>query len=282
VVAILLALAGPAAAQSFPAPAAWVPLTCGNGPMIDAANDTPGATGPLDLVGTTVSPAGFHAADAQFLYLRMRVAGDPRQGARLMPNAWGYEFDLDGNLSTYELLISVSGIGNTDQVAIFRHPTTMTPNSAADPAQLPPAFTYPASTHAQVMTAGTSLGGGTDFLIDLAVPWTDLAAVGVQRDTPVYVWAGSSTVANALDLDLACVGGAGAQLSTIGVGLTTPDPAATPGGGVDGGTGGTGPRTLEGGPGCSVGGAAGNAWLALAVLALVGLRRRRSLFRKVN
>src|SRR6185436_17238648 len=82
--------------------------------------------------------------------------------------------------------------------------------------------------------------------------------VGLARNGMVRVWAGSSTVANALDLDLACFGGAGGTLGGIDVGVTTPDPQAggggAGGGGGGGGAGGTGPRTLEGGPGCSAGG----------------------------
>ena len=42
--------------------------------MVDAAGDTPNATGALDLVGTTPSAAGYHAADANFAYLRLRKA----------------------------------------------------------------------------------------------------------------------------------------------------------------------------------------------------------------
>jgi hypothetical protein len=279
---LLLLPSHPAAAQSFPAANAYVPLPCGNGPMVDAANDTPNASGPLDLVGIPTAPAGFHAADAQFLYLRMRVAGTPMQGARLIADAWGYELDLDGDLTTYELLISASGTEPSDQVAIFRHPSTVTPNRPADPAALPPAFTYPFSTHGHVIDAGSSLGGGTDVFIDLAVPWTDLAQVGVQRTTPVYVWAGSSTMVNDLNLDLACVGGAGAQLSGIGVGRTTPDPASSGGGGGgDGGVGGTGPRTLEGGPGCSMAARPDAAFggLTLALIAFFVRRLSRGLRR---
>ncbi|HEX9102522.1 MAG TPA: hypothetical protein VF997_09975, partial [Polyangia bacterium] len=77
-------------------------------------------------------------------------------------------------------------------------------------------------------------------------------------------------VANALDLDLACFGGAGATLGGIDVGRTTPDPNAG-GGGTGGtgggGTGGTGGRALEGGLGCSVDAGRGAA-SSLAVLAL--------------
>jgi MYXO-CTERM domain-containing protein len=78
-------------------------------------------------------------------------------------------------------------------------------------------------------------------------------------------------VANALDLDLACFGGAGGQLGGIDVGRTTPDPNAGGGGtggtGGGGGTGGTGGRALEGGLGCSVS-ATSSAASSLALFAL--------------
>jgi hypothetical protein len=272
---LVLALPRAATAQTFPAANAYVALPCGAGPMVDPAGDTPNAAGALDLVGTDPSPAGFHAADGQFLYLRMRVAGNPINGARLMPNAWGYEFDFNNDNTTYELLISVSGTGATDQVAIYRHPTTVVADSPADPSVTPPAFSYPFATHGQVLGAGTSLGGGADSFIDLAVPWADLASLGLVQSMPVRVWAGSSTMPNFLDLDLACFGGPGGTLSGIDVTVTTPDPSFSGSGGLDDIIP-SGPRTLEGGPGCSlaIAGAPAIGWLAIAILVLALARRR--------
>jgi MYXO-CTERM domain-containing protein len=277
-----LALADRAWAQTFPAASAYVPLSCGANPMVDALGDTPNAAGPLDLVGTNAFPAGFHAADAQFLYLRMRLAATPLTGNMLQANAWGFEFDLDGDRTTYELLITASGLSNPSQVAIYRHPTTVTIDDPADPAEVPPASADPFASHGRVTVADSTLSGAPDAFLELAVSWTELAAAGVQRDTPVYVWAGSSTVANALDLDLACFSGAGGHLSGIDVGRTTPDPSAGGGGGGTGGGGGggTGPRTLEGGLGCSVAAHAAapssSAALALVVVLLAARRRRRA------
>lgn len=269
-----LALARPAAAQNFPT-TGWTALPCGNGVMTSTPGDTDPATatGALDLVGTAASPAGYHAADAGFLYLRMRIAATAAMGMRLQPDAWGYELNLDGTRRSYQLLFSSSGTGNQDQVAIFRHTMVTTPNDPADPADLPPAFVYPFATHGEVIMAGTGLGGAQDFFIDMALPWTDLSTVGVARNTPVSIWAGSSTVANALNLDLACFSGTGPTLGGIDVGVTTPDPNAG-GGGGGGSGGGNGARTLEGGPGCSIGashaddaGAATVACLLLIALA---------------
>ena len=281
VVVVAVALAARASAQTFPAAGAYVPFTCGAGPMTDAANDTPNAAGPLDLVGTNPAPVAFHAADAQFVYLRLRLAASPLSGNALVAGAWGYEIDLDGDRNTYELLISVSG----NAVAIYRHPTTAVVDDPADPAVTPPAFSYAFATHAASSAAGSGVGGGNDAFLDIAVPWSDLASVGIARDTPVYVWAGSSTVPNALDLDLACFGGVGGRLGSIDVGRTTPDPNAGGGGtggtggggaGGTGGTGGTGGRTLEGGLGCAVsplGTALPPLFLLFAVVAAIGVRR---------
>jgi MYXO-CTERM domain-containing protein len=277
------ALAGRASAQTFPAQSAFVPFTCGGAPMTDPLNDTPNATGPLDLVGTNAFPAGFHAADAQFLYLRMRLAATPLAAGKLVADGWGFEFDTDGDRSTYEVIISASGITANDTVAVFRHPTAAVLDDPADPAMTPAAFSYPFATHGRALAADSTLSGATDAFLDIAVPWTDLANVGITPATPVYVWAGSSTVANALNLDLACFAGAGGHFSGIDVGRTTPDPnggaggTGGTGGGGAGGTGGTGGRTLEGGLGCSVSPASG-ALGSVALVVLFGgailLRRR--------
>jgi MYXO-CTERM domain-containing protein len=252
----------------------------------DNDNDVAAVTAPLDIVGTAPLPAGFHAADARFAYLRLRVAGNPQMGTRLLPNAWGYELNLDGSRDTYQVLFSVSGTGATDQVAIYLHPMTKTPGDPTEPAVTPPAFTYPASTNAEYVSAGSTLGGAQDFFVDIALPWVDLAKVQITPATAVRIWAGTSTVPNALDLDLACFAGTGGTLGGIDVGTTTVDPAGAGGGGGTGGggggngNGGTGPRTLEGGPGCSISGSndstSARSLLILAAILLVARLRRRA------
>ena len=182
-----VALAGRASAQTFPADGAFVPFTCGNAPMVDGVGDTPGATGALDLVGTNPFPAGFHAADAQFLYLRLRLAASPLVGNNTLGNdGWGFEIDLDGDRTTYELLISASGTGNTSQVAIYRHPTAATPNDPADPSVTPPAFTYAFATHGRAVAANSTLSGATDEFLDSRCPgatWPPSASRATRRCT---------------------------------------------------------------------------------------------------
>src|SRR5919106_7056268 len=69
-----------AQAQSFPSYSSWVPLRCGTEVMTDAYQDESGAIGERDLIGDTNAagaPTGFRAADAQYLFLRMRLDQDP-------------------------------------------------------------------------------------------------------------------------------------------------------------------------------------------------------------
>ncbi|HEY0475940.1 MAG TPA: hypothetical protein VGD37_00365 [Kofleriaceae bacterium] len=256
------------AAPPFPGAASYVPLRCGGDVMTDPQGDQPPALAERDLVGDAAAPAGLRASDAQYLYLRIRVDQDPAPGGTLRPYAWGMAFDLDGNRSTYELLVTVDGIAAAaGTVSVFRNRTTTLANDPLDPADTPAAATATFADAARTVTAGTTTGGNPDFFVDVALPWATLAPLGLDRDTRTYVWAGSSSVANALDGDIACHdarGGGKARLDATASDPTAGDPTRDPAG--------TGDLRLEGGGGCHTGG--GSLGLG-AALALLGLRRRR-------
>ena len=119
----------------------------------------------------------------------------------------------------------------TDGVSLYRNTTTTLNNDPNDPADTPPVATYAFATHGRTRGAtGSSFGGDGDFFIDIAIPWADLASVGIDRDTSVVAWAGSSSIATSLDGDLACHDGTtGAPtLSGTGPDCTVLDPASTP------------------------------------------------------
>ena len=272
---VALALAPAAAhAATFPADSAYVPLRCGGQVMTDPLGDVPAFPDDRDVVGGLAAPAGLRASDAQFLYLRIRVNADPAPppADTLGPYAWGMAFDLDGDRTTYELLITVDGIATAaGTVGVFTNHTTATANTPADLADTPAAATSAFATSARTATAGTTTGGNPDFFVDIAVPWTTLAPLGLDRGTRTYVWVGTSSVANALNGDLACHDGTGGapRLDMTASDPTTGDPAQDPGGG-----GGDGSLRLEGGSGCQAGGSLGLG--AALALVLPALRRRRS------
>jgi uncharacterized protein (TIGR03382 family) len=270
-IAPVFALTSAAAdAATFPGDAAYVPLRCAGGVMTDLPADVPSSPADRDLVGNTAAPAGLRAGDAQFLYLRIRVNQDPAPppAGTLHPFAWGMAFDLDGDRRTYELLITVDGIAApAGTVSVFTNRVSTLINDPADLADLPAAASFAFATNARTVTAGTTTGGDPDFFVDIAVPWATLTTLGLGRNTRTYVWAGSSSVASALDGDLACHDGAGGapRLDATGSDPTTGDPTQD--------TGGAGDLRLEGGGGCQAGGSIGlGAALALVVL---GVRRRR-------
>jgi hypothetical protein len=127
----------------------------------------------------------------------------------------------------------------------------------------------PAESRGPACGGRATQGGNPDFFLDIAVPWADLIALGLDRDTPIRVWAGSSSSESNLDGDLAChdrVTGDG-QLDGVASNPTTGDPALDP-------SGNSGLR-LEGGGGCAAGGSLG---LGVA-LALAWLHRKRRLRR---
>ena len=275
-IAVTIALTSVATAQAvtFPGDASYRPLRCHGAVMTDPLGDQPPAIDEQDVVGDLNAPAGLRAGDDEFLYLRLRVDRDPAPGGAVQPDAWGMEFDLDGNRATYELLITVDGIDRPDgTVSVFTNHVTTLANDLADPADAPAAATFAFADAARTTGAGTTTGGDADFFVDIAVPWTTLAPLGLDRDTRTYVWAGSSSVVDALDGDIACHDGRSggrALLDATVSDQTTGDPTRDPAGGGDGGGAG-GELRLEGGSGCQATGSLG----AGVALALLGLRRRK-------
>jgi hypothetical protein len=262
--------------------------------MIDGYQDDPPFLDERDLVGDPSAAAGYHAADADYLYLRLRVDGDPAPGGALSPFGWGIELDTDGDTSTYEVLIMASGLSG--QVILYRNSATTLANNPNDPADLPPVAAYGFQTNGlSVVAPGSAYGGNGDYFVEMAVPWSDLALVGVFPTTRVRVWAGSSTTDDSLDGDLACHGAGAATLSGLASDPTVPDPGIDSDGDgfpdaveVTAGTNPNDPNShpagpsstivYEGGGGCSIGGPVARLTdllvLGLALLPLRLLRRR--------
>jgi uncharacterized protein (TIGR03382 family) len=283
------ALPATALAQEFPGDDAYIPLSCGDEPMFDGFRDESGALDERDLVGDAGAPAVLRAADDAYLYMRLRLDEDPAPGGALRPFAWGIELDLDGDTTTYELLIMVDGIeGTGGAVTLYRNSTTTSPNDPTDPADEPAVARYDFATHGRSAPAGSSYGDTADRFLDFAVPWDDLVPLGLDRDTPILVWAASSSTATSLDGDFACHDGATGDpsLDELASDGAVPDPAVDSDG--DGFTddeeaaAGTDPddpddfpaSRLEGGGGCNSGGGSEPAAAALALLLALALARR--------
>ena len=266
-----------AAPVQFPVDSQYKPLRCGGTPMYDGYRDQPGFIDGGDVVGSATAPAALRASDATYLYLRIRIDGDPAPTQTPEAASWGIELDLDGDPTTYELLMLVDGIAANNKVELFTNHTTTLPNDPNDPADQPPVATYTFANNARsIMAAMPNTGGNPDFYLDFALPWTDLVAAGLDHGTATRLWVASSTSADSLNGDFACNDGAGGavHLNTADSDPTTGDPANDPNGNGSGsGSGsGSGGLQLEGGGGCST---TGGTATPLFALALFALRRRR-------
>lgn len=213
---LLVISAARAQTPAFPAQSAWLPLPCGALAMTDARRDRPGFNDERDVVGSLDFPAGFSAWDPTFLYLQLRVDADPAPGNNPKPFSWGFAFSTDREPRNYEWLIVLNG--GSRAVEVYRNSTSAQLDDPADPADRPPVLSYPMATHARLAVApGSSFGGNPDYLVTIAVPWSNLRAQGLTPTAPTMLWAGTSSIPNALDGDLACHHGSSqARLSEIG------------------------------------------------------------------
>lgn len=222
-----------ASAQVWPADDEWRVLFCGEVPSFDPRQDEPSATGERDVVGDGSSPALYFAADADFLYFRMRVDAEPTTGTDFRPFGWAVEMDTDGRRTTYELLGQVDGIASPDEVVLARNTTQSLLDDPADPAEQTVA-TYEGATHARAVLAestfASSFGGDADFFVDWALPLDDLTAEGVSPVTALVFAMGTSSSASAIDADLACHDGASGppHLGAITTDAVRPDGVPIP------------------------------------------------------
>ena len=293
-VGVLAGLAGPVAAQDFPAEADWEEFHCGEAAMWDDPADEPTAIDERDVVGDELQPAGFHYADPDYAYLRLRLEEDPTDtNGDLLPFAWGFEFDTDGDDSNYEVLVLASGIDQS--VTVFSNDVVTLDNDPTDPADDPPIAIYAWASNGRVVAAGSDFGGDPDTYLDMAVLWEDLETAGMSPIAPIRTWAASSSQANTLDGDFACHDPANGDPVLDEIGSDQEDVSPDSDGDTfsdaeeeDAGTdpndansfpddGGSGVTDLEGGGGCSLASnSAPSPWLALMLLlGATRMRRRR-------
>lgn len=262
----IVLVGGAASAAPFPPDSQYVPLHCNKRVMFDAQADDPAALGPRDVVGNDTGPAGLRASDAQNLYLRIRVDKDPTTA----PYSWGMEFDLDGDRTTYELLILADATAAPAQVAVFTNKTTTIANSPTDPADTPAVMTYTFANNERFIATSTTFGSDPDYFVDIAVPWSVLTPLGLDRNTPTYVWVASSSAPDALNGDFACSSDGGGTAPPLDSGAasdpTTGDPAQDPTA--------NGSLRLEGGSGCNAGGRGSNGFALVLIAAFAWVRRR--------
>ncbi len=202
----------------------FYPFRCGGSPAFDPLDDQTGARQHRDIVGnpSVAESALYYASDADRLFLRMRLDGDPSQGAtELTSFGWGYFFDTVERASAespeYERLAHANGTGGSDSISLFDNTTIDMEDLASDEAE---------TTHqdyADVVdrwrvdvacdaVSDTCFGGDDDFFLTYALEWSDLERAGpapdmlpgIVKGRLTLLWAGTTVSNSAIDRDLAC------------------------------------------------------------------------------
>jgi MYXO-CTERM domain-containing protein len=190
----------------------WVIARNGGSPISDAEGDAPTAR---DIVGDATHPALYIASDATHLYFRLRLDVNPRQNAtNIGPFGWGCLINTDSDRTTYEYSTIVDGVNSPDTIYFYKNSTTMTPNSPADPPNLP-AITMvgtPLTTaigHAEVVqiTPGAFGDNGNvndDWFMDWAIELTPALLAGFNPANPANYYCGSAN--NGTNIGTDCTG----------------------------------------------------------------------------
>ena len=164
-------------AFAWPTDSDWVPLTQSGVDLVDERDDHQHDDDSVDLVGTAASPAGYWATDGDTLWFRMRLDDDPwSDGSQttLIPGGWAVLFELDGDLSTFEYALGVSGPPPYVALAVNEDgnagvDATMTTVSILSTSAEDDGF-------ARFSESSSSIGGGADWFIDVAIDVADLQA----------------------------------------------------------------------------------------------------------
>lgn len=216
---LLASIAVTARAQvtSWPADDAWQPATRGGEPLYDANTD---AQDEREVVGDPGLPSAFYAADADYLYFRLRIDLDPRESESplgLRPFGWAVEFDIDDDLSAWEVLSIVNGIHSPDDVDVQGNTVQKFPGDPNDDAEVALPVRAPVGDWARVVPADSDFNGTPDFFVDWVavredlrqVGWSDGVGDGAPPPTVTRFIFGTSTNAKAISTDIVGATGAG-------------------------------------------------------------------------
>ena len=185
-----------------PADSAFVPFTCDGSPATDPLPDAP--EDHRDAVGDAGAPAIYRASDDATLYLRIRLDGEPGPQPDLKSHGWGFLFDTDGILNTYEILAMATGAGGNDAITLQRN-TDKQPGFPDDEAEeLIASYTPVVDSWVSARATDSSFDGDPDFFLTFGIPWADLEDSGISRTNTVVLWAGTTTSKQALNLDFVC------------------------------------------------------------------------------
>lgn len=207
-----------------PSDSAFVPLTCGTNLSWDPVGDPSGGANGRDVVGDAAFPAVLRADLGDRILFRMRMDSTPLLAPENLASfGWGYLFDSDSTVDSYEKYFVANGVGNDEMQWWDNVQGTL--DAPADPPETLLRQYMPATDYWAVTDADSAFGSTPDYFLTIAVAQSDLETFGISFSCEAQIWAGSSNNGQTIDNDLACHdGNAGAAtLSAAWLG-PVPDP----------------------------------------------------------
>ena len=195
---LLTALLAPASALAWPAASEWNPLLQNGAFLLDPNGD---AQGSRNIVSDATHAAAYIYNDGTYIYFRMRLTRIPR--ARAARDCCSLMAGALNSIRTptptsYEWLLILDGISKTENIILEQNTVQQKIDDPSDASEID-AFAISVSGNYQINLADTSFNGDQDYFLDFRFPYsTFLQMTGLSDSSPIRVFGGSSSSANAL------------------------------------------------------------------------------------
>jgi hypothetical protein len=198
---LLLVAAAAEAAPTWPSSdSSWTAFQSGSSPLTDPTNDVNPES--IDVVGSSSYPAGYWYEDISswsddYVMFRMRTSADGTSGNY----AWQVMLDLDTD-SDIDWVLQLNQSGSTTGVFLSQATTGGTQFKDVVLAGTP-AWNGAISTYSRwVSTGANNFGNGTDYFLDLAVPWATLMyTTGIMPGGAFRIGLSTSTTHQGINKD---------------------------------------------------------------------------------
>ncbi|HLL20678.1 MAG TPA: hypothetical protein VK427_01025, partial [Kofleriaceae bacterium] len=188
---------------TFPVETAWKTTV-----LVDPQGDAT-TSGGRDLVGDATRPACSVAVSGQYFFARLRLDTSPAGSVGVGAFGWAVIIDTDGNLASYEYMISLEGVAGGDDIHFLKNTTVSGGLSDVAETELAgvqngAAAPYPAIENDNFkITAITTnpFGTGADYFLDFAIPIANFSAAGIPLNKIVQFTCGTSSNGTRMDVD---------------------------------------------------------------------------------
>jgi MYXO-CTERM domain-containing protein len=184
-------------------------------------------------VGSADAPAGYAFRDASGIYIRIRLDKSPLSGNGFQPFGWGVALEYDGDLSGYDAMIWLTGVGSSDVLSLYANSTTSTSTGLCETSDTL-VDSGPTADRTRVVTAPSTFGGDPDAFLDLFMPASALQKLPLKPGAPAltqnsvvqFVLGSSNSGQPSLSADIAGSGTNSCNLASYISVLSDPPPTS--------------------------------------------------------